>query len=59
MQECATAGVPAYWRLEPEPAPRLHVMALAGASYREVQELSGRGRVSVPFDLEIDLDALF
>ncbi len=57
--EYAQAGVPAYWRLEPDPEPRLHVMQLVGDIYEEVQQLTGRGRVSVPFDLEVDLDALF
>ncbi len=57
--EYAAAGVPAFWRLEPDPEPRLHVMQLVGDAYQEVQRLTGRGRVSVPFDLEVDLDALF
>ncbi len=57
--EYAQAGVPAYWRLEPDPEPRLHVMQLEAGGYREVQQLTGRGRVSVPFDLEVDLDLLF
>lgn len=57
--EYAAAGVPAYWRLEPDPQPRLHVHALEGETYREVHVLSGAGRVSVPFPLTLDLDALF
>lgn len=57
--EYAAAGVPAYWRLEPDPTPRLHVMTLVDGAYEQVQELTGRGQVSVPFDLAIDLDALF
>lgn len=58
-QEYAEAGVPTFWRLEPEPTPRLHVMALSGRTYEQVQELVGRGRVDVPFGLDVDLDALF
>lgn len=58
-REYAEAAVPAYWRLEPDPTPRLHVMALAEGTYEQVQELVGRGRVDVPFPLDVDLDALF
>lgn len=57
-REYAEATVPAYWRLEPDPT-RLHVMALAEGTYEQVEDLVGRGRVDVPFPLDVDLDALF
>lgn len=57
--EYAEADVPVYWRLEPYPEPRLHVLALRGTAYEQVQQLTGRGRVDLPFGLMVDLDALF
>lgn len=57
-REYAEAGVPVYWRLEPDPRPRLHVHALVDGAYEHVQELTGRGRVTAPFALDVDLDVL-
>lgn len=34
-------------------------MAQTEGTYEQVQELVGRGRVDVPFPLDVDLDALF
>lgn len=56
--EYAEAGVPAFWRIETEPVARLVVLRLVDGAYEQVQELTGRGRVEVPFPLEIDVPAL-
>ena len=56
--EYAEAGVPAFWRIETEPGPRLLVFRLVDGVYEQVQELTGRGRVDVPFPLEVDVPAL-
>jgi Uma2 family endonuclease len=56
--EYAQAGIPAYWRLELEPAPLLVVHRLAGERYDVVQELTGEGLVEVPFRVRLDLPAL-
>ena len=58
-REYAEAGVPVFWRLEPEPEPRLHVLSLVDGAFQEVQVLQGRARARVPFGLDVDLDALF
>lgn len=57
--EYAEAGVPAYWRLEPDPEPRLHVFALQDGAYAEVDVVTGLATVSAPFVLQVDLRDLF
>ena len=56
--EYAEAGVGAYWRVELDPEPLLVVHALVGTTYEVVQQLTGTGRVTVPFEVELDLPAL-
>lgn len=56
--EYAEAGVSAYWRVEFEPEPLIVVHSLVGARYEVVQQLVGRGRVEVPFPVDIDLATL-
>lgn len=56
--EYAAAGIATYWRIELEPEPLLVVHRLVGTTYEVAQQLTGRGRVDLPFPLEIDLPAL-
>lgn len=41
--ECADAGLPAYWRVEPDPEPLVVVHRLLGDRDEAVQELGGDG----------------
>jgi Uma2 family endonuclease len=52
----AEAGIPAYWRLEADPAPMLVISELEGGRYLErTTALSGAvTRVDTPFPFEID-----
>lgn len=52
----AEAGIPAYWRLEADPAPMLVISELEGGRYLErTTALSGTvTRVDAPFPFEID-----
>lgn len=56
--EYAEAGIKPYWRLELDPEPLLVVHALVGTTYQVVQQLTGTGRVTVPFEVDLDLPAL-
>lgn len=56
--EYAEAGIGCYWRVELEPEPLLVVQALVDGRYEVVQQLTGRGRVELPFPVELDLPAL-
>jgi len=58
-REYAAAGIPAFWRLEQEPARLLQVHVLDGGAYRPVAEQGvGVLRLDEPFPLVLDLDAL-
>ena len=52
----AEAGIPAYWRLELEPRPRLTVTELENGSYVERVTLLGGSvvRLSAPFPVDLD-----
>jgi Uma2 family endonuclease len=52
----AEAGIPAYWRLEADPAPMLVISELEGGRYLErTTALSGAvTRIETPFPFEID-----
>lgn len=56
--EYAAAGVPAYWRVETEPAVVVHVHRLLGDRYELVQEVRGVEQVQVPFSVLLDVPAL-
>lgn len=56
--EYAAAGVPAYWRVETEPAVVVHVHQLVGDRYEVIQEVSGVEQVEVPFPVLLDVPAL-
>ncbi|MFD7918467.1 Uma2 family endonuclease [Streptomyces sp. NPDC059740] len=55
----ADAGVPHYWRLDLDPAPRLHLGRLRGRGYEEHTVVAGqRTRVRKPFEVWVDPGAL-
>lgn len=59
--EYAEAGIPHYWLIDLDPpVPTITVFGLGapGDGYVESQTATGVLRVSEPFDLEIDIDAL-
>ncbi|TQS40712.1 Uma2 family endonuclease [Cryptosporangium phraense] len=54
----ADAGIPHYWRVEPEPLT-VHVFSEPGdGGYQAEQVFTGRLNIDAPFPVEIDLDEL-
>lgn len=57
--EYAEVGIPLFWRLDLDPAPRLHAFELRGSSYVEVATVEVEGAVRVPWgELAVDLRAI-
>lgn len=55
--EYAEVGIPLFWRLDLDPAPRLHAFGLRAGSYSTV--VDGAGAVPVPWgELHVDLRAI-
>ena len=52
----AVAGIPAYWRVEQEDGPVVHVFRLVGSSYSEVGSAGPGGRLELtePFPISFD-----
>lgn len=52
----AEAGIPTYWRLELEPAPRLIASTLRDGQYAETATIHAgqRGTLSQPFPIDVD-----
>ena len=57
----ADAGIPAYWRIEPEPAPVLYTYALAPGGYLPQKTVKGADLVQVdaPFRVRVAPSAWF
>lgn len=57
--EYAEAGIPLFWRLDLDPAPRLHAFALRDAGYVEVAVVDSGGEAPAPWGLvTVDLDPI-
>lgn len=57
--EYAEAGIPLFWRLDLDPAPRLHAFELQGSRYVEVATVDAESVVPVPWgELALDLRAI-
>jgi len=57
--EYAEVGIPLFWRLDLDPAPRLHAFGLQGGVYVELAAVDDVGTVPVPWgELSVDLRAI-
>ncbi len=57
--EYAEVGIPLFWRLDLDSAPRLHAFTLQDGSYVEVAAVDDEGAVPVPWgELHVDLSPI-